>query len=98
MILQVMWPSFKISPDVAGTKLMGRRGMAMLARACLASSSMVELELFGLTALFKEGLYNWKPESRSIYIKSQASWIKRNELMAELKVLRRADVELQGTP
>lgn len=41
MILQVMWPSFKISPDFAGTKLMGLRGISILARACRASSSIV---------------------------------------------------------
>lgn len=41
MIRQVRWPSLRISPDLAGTKLMGRRGMAMVERACRASSSMV---------------------------------------------------------
>jgi hypothetical protein len=43
MILHVVWPSFSISPDFAGTKLMGLVGMAMLASACLASSSIVML-------------------------------------------------------
>jgi hypothetical protein len=41
MILQVMWPSLRISPDFAETKLMGRRGIFMLAIACRASSSIV---------------------------------------------------------
>jgi hypothetical protein len=43
MILQVIWPSLSISPDFAETKLMGRRGIFMLAIACLASSSMMSL-------------------------------------------------------
>ena len=41
MILHVMCPSLRISPEVAGTKLMGRRGIFMVASACLASSSMM---------------------------------------------------------
>ena len=45
MILHVICPSLRISPDVAGTKLMGLLGIAMVARACLASSSIVTLEL-----------------------------------------------------
>ncbi len=45
MILQVIWPSLSISPDFAETKLMGRRGIFMLAIACLASSSMMGLRV-----------------------------------------------------
>ena len=41
MILQVICPSLRISPDFAETKFMGRRGIFMVASACLASSSMV---------------------------------------------------------
>ena len=41
MTLQVIWPSLSISPCFAETKLMGRRGIFMLAIACRASSSMV---------------------------------------------------------
>lgn len=41
MILHVMCPSFRISPSFAETKLMGRRGIFMFARAWRASSSMV---------------------------------------------------------
>jgi hypothetical protein len=37
-----MWPSFNISPDFADTKLIGLRGISILARACLASSSMIK--------------------------------------------------------
>jgi hypothetical protein len=48
MILQVMCPSFSISPDFADTKLMGLRGISILARACLASSSIIEM----LTIIF----------------------------------------------
>jgi len=39
--LQVIWPSLRISPCFAETKLMGRRGIFMLAIACRASSSMM---------------------------------------------------------
>jgi hypothetical protein len=41
MILQVMCPSFRISPDVEGTNVTGRRGIFIVASACLASSSMM---------------------------------------------------------
>jgi hypothetical protein len=43
MMRQVIWPSFRISPDLAGTKLIGRRGISIDARACLASSSIVNV-------------------------------------------------------
>jgi hypothetical protein len=42
---QVRWPSLSISPALAGTKFMGRLGMAMLATAWRASSSMVGVEV-----------------------------------------------------
>jgi len=41
MILQVIGPSFKTSPDVAETKLIGRLGIFIVASACRASSSML---------------------------------------------------------
>ena len=45
MTLQVIWPSLSISPCFAETKLMGRRGIFMLAIACRASSSMVSTKM-----------------------------------------------------
>lgn len=50
IILQVICPSLRISPDFAETKFMGRRGIFMVASACLASSSMVT-DFFTLEAV-----------------------------------------------
>ena len=51
--LHVIWPSFNISPDVEGTKLIGLRGISIVAKACLASSSMF---VGGVTAFLWESI------------------------------------------
>lgn len=40
----MMWPKFNTSPDLAETKLIGRRGISMEASALRASSSMLTLD------------------------------------------------------
>lgn len=60
MIRHVICPSFRISPSFAGTKLMGRRGIFMLARAWRASSSIVTIRVVSRFAGRVSEVLDWE--------------------------------------